>query len=84
MMPSRIGPRFFQAKNVYQPPTGPVYPKVNVGGIEGGAPYRPNNFPDVCTIYVDIRMPPQVRPVQIQYELETTLNAAVLEYELDK
>jgi hypothetical protein len=31
---------------------------VNIGGIEGGAPYRPNYFPGVCTIYVDIRMPP--------------------------
>ena len=73
----------FEAKYVYQSPTGPLYPKVNIGGIEGGAPYRPNYFPGVCTIYVDIRMPPQVRPVQIQYELEKTLNATGLEYQLD-
>jgi len=73
----------FEEKYVYHSPTGPLYPKVNIGGIEGGAPYRPNYFPGVCSIYVDIRMPPQVRPVQIQYELETTLNAAGLEYQLD-
>jgi acetylornithine deacetylase/succinyl-diaminopimelate desuccinylase-like protein len=73
----------FEAKYVYQSPTGPLYPKVNIGGIEGGAPYRPNYFPGVCTIYVDIRMPPQVRPVQIQHELEKTLNATGLEYQLD-
>jgi acetylornithine deacetylase/succinyl-diaminopimelate desuccinylase-like protein len=73
----------FEAKNVYQSPTGPLYPKVNIGGIEGGAPYRPNYFPGVCTIYVDIRMPPQVRPVQIQRELEKTLNATGLDYEMD-
>ena len=28
-------------------------------------------------------MPPQVRPVQIQYELEKTLNATGLDYQLD-
>src|SRR5688572_10973887 len=73
----------FEAKYVYQSPTGPLYPKVNIGGIEGGAPYRPNYFPGVCAIYVDIRMPPQVRPVKIQYELEKTLNATGLDYQLD-
>jgi acetylornithine deacetylase/succinyl-diaminopimelate desuccinylase-like protein len=73
----------FEAKYVYNSPTGPLYPKVNIGGIEGGAPYRPNYFPGVCAIYVDIRMPPQVRPVQIQHELEKTLNATGLDYQLD-
>jgi acetylornithine deacetylase/succinyl-diaminopimelate desuccinylase-like protein len=73
----------FEASYVYQSPTGPLYPKVNIGAIEGGAPYRPNYFPGVCSIYVDIRMPPQVRPVQIQHELEKTLNATGIEYQLD-
>jgi acetylornithine deacetylase/succinyl-diaminopimelate desuccinylase-like protein len=73
----------FEAKYIYQSPTGPLYPKVNIGGIEGGAPYRPNYFPGVCAIYVDIRMPPQVRPVQIQYDLEKTLNATGLDYQMD-
>jgi acetylornithine deacetylase/succinyl-diaminopimelate desuccinylase-like protein len=73
----------FEAKYVYQSPTGPLYPKVNIGAIEGGAPYRPNYFPGVCSIYVDVRMPPQVRPVQIQYELEKTLNATGLDYRMD-
>jgi acetylornithine deacetylase/succinyl-diaminopimelate desuccinylase-like protein len=56
---------------------------VNIGAIEGGAPYRPNYFPGVCAIYLDIRMPPQVRPVQIKYELEKTLNNTDLDYEID-
>ena len=73
----------FEANYVYPSPTGPLYPKVNIGAIEGGAPYRPNYFPGVCSIYVDVRMPPQVRPVQIQHELEKTLNATGLDYEMD-
>src|ERR1051325_7431170 len=73
----------FEEKYVYSSPTGPLYPKVNIGGIEGGAPYRPNYFPGVCAIYVDVRMPPQVRPVQIQYELEKTLNETGVDYQMD-
>jgi acetylornithine deacetylase/succinyl-diaminopimelate desuccinylase-like protein len=73
----------FEEKYIYNSPTGPLYPKVNIGGIEGGAPYRPNYFPGVCTIYVDVRMPPQVRPVTIKYEMEQTLNRLGVEYELD-
>jgi acetylornithine deacetylase/succinyl-diaminopimelate desuccinylase-like protein len=73
----------FEEKYIYNSPTGPLYPKVNIGGIEGGAPYRPNYFPGVCTIYVDVRMPPQVRPVTIKYEMEQILNRLGVEYEMD-
>jgi acetylornithine deacetylase/succinyl-diaminopimelate desuccinylase-like protein len=73
----------FEEKYIYNSPTGPLLPKVNIGGIEGGAPYRPNYFPGVCSIYVDIRMPPQVRPIAIKSELECLLNRLGLEYELD-
>jgi acetylornithine deacetylase/succinyl-diaminopimelate desuccinylase-like protein len=73
----------FEEKYVYIAPTGPLYPKVNIGGIEGGAPYRPNYYPGVCSIYIDVRMPPQVRPVTIKNEIERTLNALGLDYEMD-
>jgi acetylornithine deacetylase/succinyl-diaminopimelate desuccinylase-like protein len=73
----------FEEKYIYHSPTGPLYPKVNIGGIEGGAPYRPNYFPGVCTIYVDVRVPPQVRPVTVKHEMEQTLNRLGIEYELD-
>jgi acetylornithine deacetylase/succinyl-diaminopimelate desuccinylase-like protein len=73
----------FEQKYVYRSPTGPLLPKVNVGAIEGGAPYRPNYFPGVCSIYVDVRMPPQVRPITVQRELERALNATGLDFEMD-
>jgi acetylornithine deacetylase/succinyl-diaminopimelate desuccinylase-like protein len=73
----------FEEKYIYESPTGPLWPKVNIGGIEGGAPYRPNYFPGVCSIYVDVRMPPQVRPVTIQHEIEQALNALGMDYDLD-
>lgn len=73
----------FEEKYIYESPTGPLWPKVNIGGIEGGAPYRPNYFPGVCSIYVDVRMPPQVRPVTIQHEVEETLNRLGLDYDME-
>jgi acetylornithine deacetylase/succinyl-diaminopimelate desuccinylase-like protein len=73
----------FEERCIYSSPTGPLFPKVNIGAIEGGAPYRPNYFPGVCSIYVDVRMPPQVRPPAIKHEIEQTLAKLDLDYELD-
>lgn len=73
----------FEEKYIYESPTGPLWPKVNIGGIEGGAPYRPNYFPGVCSIYVDVRMPPQVRPVTIRHELAQVLKGLGIDYDLD-
>jgi len=73
----------FEERYIYNSPTGPVYPKVNIGAIEGGAPYRPNYFPGVCNIYVDVRIPPQVRPVTVTYEMERALSSLGIEYEME-
>lgn len=73
----------FEAENVYQAPTGPMLPKVNVGAIEGGAPYKPNYFPGVCSIYLDVRIPPQVKPVSVQYDVEDVLRGLGFEYDIE-
>lgn len=73
----------FEEQYIYKSPTGPIYPKVNIGAIEGGAPYRPNYFPGVCSIYVDIRTPPQVRPVTVQHEITSALSTLDFEYEME-
>jgi acetylornithine deacetylase/succinyl-diaminopimelate desuccinylase-like protein len=78
----RWGERF-EEKYIYESPTGPLFPKVNIGAIEGGVPYRPNYFPGVCSIYVDVRIPPQVRPVTVTYEVEQALAGLGIEYEVE-
>jgi acetylornithine deacetylase/succinyl-diaminopimelate desuccinylase-like protein len=78
----RWGKRF-EDDYIYESPTGPLYPKVNIGAIEGGAPFRPNYFPGVCSVYVDVRFPPQVRPVLVQREIEQALAPLEIEYELE-
>ena len=73
----------FEEQYIYNSPTGPIYPKVNIGAIEGGAPYRPNYFPGVCSVYVDVRTPPQVRPVTVQHEITKSLSSLGIEYEME-
>ncbi|HWP59223.1 MAG TPA: M20/M25/M40 family metallo-hydrolase [Candidatus Acidoferrales bacterium] len=73
----------FEERYIYRSPTGPIYPKVNIGAIEGGAPYRPNYFPGVCAIYVDVRTPPDVRPVFVLSEVERVLSRLGIDYEME-
>ena len=73
----------FERAHVYQSPHGAIVPKVNIGSIQGGAPFRPNYYPGVCSIYVDVRTPPELRPVQVQHELKEALAKLGLEYEIE-
>lgn len=73
----------FESAHVYASGHGPIVPKVNIGAIQGGAPFRPNYYPGVCSVYIDVRIPPAVRPLQVQRELERTLSKLGVEYELE-
>lgn len=73
----------FEADEVYQSANGPIIPKVVVGAIRGGAPYRPNYYPGVCSIYVDTRFGPHLRPLDVRRRLAAALDAAGIEYELE-
>ena len=73
----------FERAHVYASPHGPLVPKVNIGSIQGGAPFRPNYYPGVCSIYVDVRTPPELRPVQVQRELRAMLANLGIEYEIE-
>ena len=73
----------FERAHVYASPHGQIVPKVNIGSIQGGAPFRPNYYPGVCSIYVDVRTPPELRPVQVQRELRAALGKLGVEYEIE-
>ena len=73
----------FEGAHVYQSPHGPIVPKVNIGAIQGGAPFRPNYYPGVCAVYLDVRTPPELRPVQVQHELKDILSRLGIEHEIE-
>jgi acetylornithine deacetylase/succinyl-diaminopimelate desuccinylase-like protein len=49
---------------------GTVVPKVSIGAIRGGLPYRIYRQPELCHIYVDVRLNPDTEPLQVQAELQ--------------
>jgi acetylornithine deacetylase/succinyl-diaminopimelate desuccinylase-like protein len=73
----------FEERYIYKSPTGPILPKVTIGAIEGGVPFRPNHFPGVCSIYVDVRTPPGLKPVTVQSEIEQVLSSTGIDYDLE-
>jgi acetylornithine deacetylase/succinyl-diaminopimelate desuccinylase-like protein len=73
----------FERAHVYASPHGPIVPKVNIGAIQGGAPFRPNYYPGVCAVYLDVRTPPELRPVQVQHELKDVLARLGIEHEIE-
>lgn len=46
-----------------------VEPQVNVAAIRGGLPWRAARTPNICRLYVDVRIPPQVFPLDVQLEV---------------
>jgi acetylornithine deacetylase/succinyl-diaminopimelate desuccinylase-like protein len=73
----------FERAHVYQSAHGKIVPKVNIGAIQGGAPFRPNYYPGVCSVYLDVRTPPELRPVQVQHELKDVLVKLGIEHEIE-
>src|ERR1051325_3172597 len=73
----------FERAHVYQSPHGAIVPKVNIVSIQRGGPFRPKYYPGVCWIYVDLRTPPELRPVQVQHELKDVLAKLGIEHEIE-
>ena len=73
----------FETDHVYQSANGPIIPKVNLGAVQGGAPYRPNYHPGICSLYVDVRIPPELRPMEVQRQLRAVMDATGYEYDIE-
>ena len=72
----------FERDRVFDSANGPIIPKVTIGAIRGGAPYRANYYPGVCSLYVDVRFGPKIRPLAVERELRAALADAGVDYEL--
>lgn len=63
----------YEARSVLETPVGTCIPKVNIGAIRGGQPYRMTHTPEVCSVYVDIRIAPGANPAAIIRDLQAAL-----------
>ena len=59
----------YEKKYTIEYPVGKMVPKVSIGAIRAGAPYKPSTTPKICSIYVDVRVPPPLEFTQVEREL---------------
>ncbi len=68
--------RRYEESHTFESACGRVIPKVNIGAIRGGIPYRPNRTSPHCAIYVDVRVSPGADLLAVQRELESVVELA--------
>src|SRR5258706_1022438 len=65
----------YQKKYTIEYPVGKMVPKVSIGSIRAGWPYKPSTTPHDCSIYMDVRVPPPVSLSQVERELRQAVEA---------
>lgn len=66
----------YQQKYTIEYPVGKMVPKVSIGSIRAGWPYKPSTTPHDCSIYMDVRVPPPVSLSQVERELRQVVAGA--------
>ena len=59
----------YEKRNRYECRGGVIVPRVNIGAIRGGVPYKITKTVQQCAIYVDIRVTPAQNPLDVREEL---------------
>jgi acetylornithine deacetylase/succinyl-diaminopimelate desuccinylase-like protein len=53
---------------------GTVVPKAVIGCIRGGVPYKISRAPELCSVYLDVRLNPDTSPLTIQDEIAAVVH----------
>jgi acetylornithine deacetylase/succinyl-diaminopimelate desuccinylase-like protein len=69
----------YQVKNTTEYPGGTIIPKVSLGAIRGGNPTKPLGVSGLCSLYIDVRIPPARTALEIKREIEDTLASTGIE-----
>lgn len=84
--------REYERTKIYKFPGGQVMPKVSINVIQGGmpfmfgewrTPFKPSQTPLNCDLYVDVRIPPSMTPMEIKHELVKVLGGLPFEWEIE-
>jgi acetylornithine deacetylase/succinyl-diaminopimelate desuccinylase-like protein len=73
----------YEQKNRYECAGGTVVPKVNIGAIRGGVPYKITKTVQQCAIYVDVRTTPVQNPLDIREDLRRLVASVGVEGEVE-
>lgn len=69
----------YQQRESVEMEGGRIVPKVNIGCIRAGVPYNLERTPEVCHLYLDVRVPPGRDPKGIEQELRELVAGLGLE-----
>jgi acetylornithine deacetylase/succinyl-diaminopimelate desuccinylase-like protein len=61
---------------------GTVVPKAVIGCVRGGVPYKVYRIPELCSIYLDVRITPDTDPLKVQDEIEAIVKKLELKAEV--
>ena len=71
--------RRYEKEHRYEFKGGTMIPKVNIGSIFGGAPFKPNFSPAICNLYVEAFMTPGQRAIGVLREVKEVLSSTGVE-----
>ncbi len=72
----------YESKNRYESPGGIVEPRVSIGAIRGGLPYKITKTAQVCALYLDVRITPAQNPEDVRRELMRVLGGVGVPFDL--
>lgn len=72
----------YEAENKYDTPCGRIEPRVTLAAVDGGLPYKPNWRPAIASVYLDVRIPPNRTPLDVERELKAEVLATGLSDEV--
>ncbi|HYB41040.1 MAG TPA: peptidase dimerization domain-containing protein, partial [Candidatus Methylomirabilis sp.] len=73
----------YEQRNRYECKGGVVVPRVNIGAIRGGVPYKITKTVQQCAIYLDVRVTPVQNPLDVREELRRLMEDAGLAGEVE-
>ncbi|MBI4607549.1 MAG: M20/M25/M40 family metallo-hydrolase [Candidatus Rokubacteria bacterium] len=73
----------YEQRHRYECPGGVVVPKVNIGAIRAGVPYKITKTVQQCAVYVDVRITPVQNPLDVREELRRLIAGAGLRGEVE-
>ena len=73
----------YEKKNRYECKGGVIVPRVNVGAIRGGVPYKITKTVQQCAIYLDVRVTPVQNPLDIREDLRRLVGGLGLAGEVE-
>lgn len=73
----------YERRSVLASAGGEVRPKVQIGAIRGGEPTRPIMSPQLCSLYLDVRILPGAIPLDLRDEIGAVLAAAGIDHDIE-